>query len=117
MCRATSCNLSNCKCVEKKGSFFLEGCLASAEEDATISMNELVHKLKASSLLLDGKDCKWVSSPAMKELRLWSISSIVKIWHDDRPPKISFGVKSFVQLKTLVVSHCDEMQDKIEEGL
>ncbi|MBA0803556.1 hypothetical protein Gohar_013750, partial [Gossypium harknessii] len=74
---------------------------------------------------------------ALEELYLDSVNGIEKIWHDDQLLTVSFGVqsltrlevwechklkcaftssivKSFVQLETLIVSHCDEMEDIIE---
>ncbi|MBA0576425.1 hypothetical protein Golob_027702 [Gossypium lobatum] len=68
---------------------------------------------------------------ALEELYLVSVNGIEKIWHDDQLLMVSLGVqsltrlevlcaftssmvKSFVQLETLIVSHCDEMEDIIE---
>ncbi|MBA0618683.1 hypothetical protein Godav_027989, partial [Gossypium davidsonii] len=74
---------------------------------------------------------------ALEELYLDSVNGIEKIWHDDQLLTVSLGVqsltrlevwechklkcaftssmvKSFVQLETLIVSHCDEMEDIIE---
>ncbi|MBA0742306.1 hypothetical protein Gogos_015374 [Gossypium gossypioides] len=77
---------------------------------------------------------------ALEELYLDSVNGIEKIWHDDQLLTVSLGVqsltrlevwechklkcaftssmvKSFVQLETLIVSHCDEMEDIIEGKL
>ncbi|XP_016744507.1 uncharacterized protein [Gossypium hirsutum] len=74
---------------------------------------------------------------ALEELYLDSVNGIEKIWHDDQLLTVSLGVqsltrlevwechklkcaftssmvKSFVQLETLIVSHCDKMEDIIE---
>ncbi|XP_040937841.1 disease resistance protein RPS2 isoform X3 [Gossypium hirsutum] len=74
---------------------------------------------------------------ALEELYLDSVNGIKKIWHDDQlltmplvvhsltrlevwechKLKCAFTscmVKSFVQLETLIVSHCDEMENVIE---
>ncbi|KAL4318537.1 hypothetical protein GQ457_18G005070 [Hibiscus cannabinus] len=84
---------------------------------------------------------KKVLCPALEKLKLDSVSDIKEIWHiDDGVPLRSFGVqsltcltvkgchklkylftssmvKSFVQLKKLKVSRCDEMEEVIEERL
>ncbi|KAK8689881.1 hypothetical protein V6N13_088591 [Hibiscus sabdariffa] len=81
-----------------------------------------------------------VSFPGLKELNLELVSGIERIWHDDQLSIMSLGVqsltsltlfrchklkyaftssmvRSFVQLRTLVVIECDEMQDIIEERI
>ncbi|KAK8508749.1 hypothetical protein V6N12_034855 [Hibiscus sabdariffa] len=72
-----------------------------------------------------------VSCPALESLNLVSVNGVEKIWHGDKLSAMSFGVqslisltiwncsnsfmvKSFVQLKTLEVSWCVEMESIIE---
>ncbi|KAK9017079.1 hypothetical protein V6N11_079565 [Hibiscus sabdariffa] len=78
-----------------------------------------------------------VSCPVLEELWLSQVSGIEKIWKDDNLPVLPFGfqsltvlkvqrchklkyvfassmVKSFVQLKTLDVSHCNEIKEVIQ---
>ncbi|KAK8604920.1 hypothetical protein V6N13_082383 [Hibiscus sabdariffa] len=100
--------------------------------------NVLWYSKNTSQLALFDKK---VLCPALEKLKLDSVSDIKEIWHiDDGVPLRSFGVqsltcltvkgchklkyvftssmvKSFVQLKKLKVSLCDEMQEVIEGGL
>ncbi|GMI65083.1 hypothetical protein like AT4G27190 [Hibiscus trionum] len=120
--------------LPKLKSFFSQENTGSSSSGRGESASHYMNRGSNGVTLFNSK----VYCPALRELNLKGINLIEKIWHDDQIPMISLGVQSltsltlfrcdklkyvltssmvnnFVQLKTLVVSHCDEMQGIIEE--